>query len=80
MPGTTTFDAGPKAGQPVYTTPALVALLVFFVYALQCTATIAVLRRETATWRWPLTIWTSYLVLAWVAAFGAHSIAVVAAG
>jgi ferrous iron transport protein B len=76
----TTFDDGPKAGQPVYTTATLIALLVFFVYALQCTATIAVLRRETGTWRWPLSIWTTYLVLAWLMAFGAHSIAVVAAG
>ena len=77
---TTTFDTGPKAGQPVYTTPTLVALLVFFVYALQCTATVAVLRRETATWRWPLLIWSIYLALAWVMALAAHSIAVAVAG
>lgn len=72
---TTTFDFGPRAGQPVYTTPTLIALLVFFVYALQCTATIAALRRETGTWRWPLAIWSTYLVLAWAMAFAAHSVA-----
>ncbi len=72
----TTFDAGPKAGQPVYTMATLVALLVFFVYALQCTSTLAALRRETATWRWPVLIWSVYLGLAWVMAFAAHSIVV----
>ena len=76
----TAFDGGPRAGQPVFTTPTLVALLVFFVYALQCMATIAALRRETGTWRWPTAIWSVYLVVAWVMAFAAHSIAVAVGG
>jgi ferrous iron transport protein B len=29
------------------------ALVVFFAFAMQCTSTIAIVRRETNSWRWP---------------------------
>jgi len=45
------------------------ALLVFFMLALQCMSTMAVMRRETGTWRWPLLAFGYYFVLAWSAAF-----------
>ncbi len=51
---------------------AAVALLVFFVFALQCMSTVAVMRRETAGWRWPTLQFTYMLVLAYVAAFAAY--------
>ena len=36
-------------------TPAgAMALLVFFAFAMQCTSTLAVVRRETNSWKWPL--------------------------
>lgn len=69
----TRFDAGPKAGQPVFTSATLAALLVFFVYALQCMATIATLRRETGGWRWPLTVFGAYFALAWAMALLART-------
>ena len=40
-------------GSPVYTTRNGLALLAFFVLACQCMSTIAAIRRETKTWRWP---------------------------
>ncbi len=70
----TTFDSGPKAGQPVFTSATLAALLVFFVYALQCMATIATLRRETGGWRWPLTVFGAYFALAWTMALLARTV------
>lgn len=70
----TTFDDGPKAGEPVFTSATLAALLVFFVYALQCIATLAVLRRETGRWRWPLTVFGAYFALAWVMALAARTL------
>jgi ferrous iron transport protein B len=48
--------------------PTLAALLVWFVYALQCTATIAVLRRETGGWRWPAIAFGSLTAVAWLLA------------
>jgi ferrous iron transport protein B len=48
------------------------ALLVFFVFALQCMSTLAIMRRETGTWRWPAFAFTYLLVLAWTASFAAQ--------
>ncbi len=45
------------------------ALLVFFVFALQCMSTVAVMRRETAGWKWPALQFTYMLLLAYGAAF-----------
>jgi ferrous iron transport protein B len=46
-----------------------VALMVFFAFALQCTSTIAVVRRETNSWKWPAVQFTYMLALAYSAAF-----------
>jgi len=46
-----------------------VALMVFFAFALQCTSTIAVVRRETNSWKWPALQFLYMLALAWGAAF-----------
>jgi ferrous iron transport protein B len=43
---------------------------------LQCMSTIAVMRRETNSWRWPAFAFSYMFVLAWVMAFVARSIAV----
>jgi ferrous iron transport protein B len=51
-----------------------IALMVFFAFALQCTSTIAVVRRETNSWKWPLLQFTYMLVLAYGAAFAANTI------
>lgn len=41
-------------GRPVYTPLAVVSLLVFYIYALQCLPTSAVVARETGSWKWAL--------------------------
>jgi ferrous iron transport protein B len=41
-------------GNPVWTPLVAVSLLVWFVLALQCMSTIAITRRETGGWRWPI--------------------------
>jgi ferrous iron transport protein B len=56
-------------GQPVYTTLTCVTLMVFYVLALQCVSTVAVVRRETNSWKWPLFQWLYMGALAWVLAF-----------
>jgi ferrous iron transport protein B len=48
------------------------ALLIFFAFALQCMSTIAVVRRETAGWKWPAIQFSYMLVLAYVGAFAAY--------
>jgi ferrous iron transport protein B len=42
-----------KDGKPVYSLASGVSLMVFYVYAMQCMATLAVVKRETKSWKWP---------------------------
>jgi len=56
-------------GSPVYTPLVAVTLMVFYVFALQCVSTVAVVRRETNSWKWPLFQWVYMGVLAWGLAF-----------
>ena len=44
-------------GRPVFTLPMVIGLLIFYACCLQCAATIAVIRRETNSWRWPAFAW-----------------------
>jgi ferrous iron transport protein B len=56
-------------GSPVYTSLTAVTLMVFYVFALQCVSTVAIVRRETNSWKWPLFQWTYMGLLAWGFAF-----------
>ena len=56
-------------GTPVYTGLTAITLMVFYVLALQCVSTVAVVRRETNSWKWPVFQWVYMGVLAWVFAF-----------
>jgi ferrous iron transport protein B len=50
------------------------ALMIFFAFAMQCTSTMAVVKRETNSWKWPAIQFAYMLVLAWVAAFAVNHI------
>jgi len=56
------------------TLPAAVALLVFFAFAMQCMSTLAVVRRETNGWKWPIAQFAYMTVVAYVAAYAAYNI------
>ncbi|HUF13068.1 MAG TPA: ferrous iron transporter B [Longimicrobiales bacterium] len=51
---------------------AAIGLLVFFAFALQCMSTVAVMRRETAGWKWPVLQFSYMLALAWIGAYLAN--------
>ena len=69
-----TVQDGPQAGRALFDAPTIAALLVFFMYALQCMSTVAVLRRESGSWKWPALAFGYMFVLAWVLAFAARNI------
>lgn len=58
-----------ESGAPIYTVASGLSLMVFYVYAMQCMATFAVVRRETKSWKWPLIQLLYMGVLAYGAAF-----------
>lgn len=57
------------SGKPVYTLPASLSLLVFYALAMQCMSTMAVVRRETGSWRWPIIQFLVMGVLAYLMAW-----------
>ena len=56
-------------GELVYTPLTAITLMVFYVFALQCVSTVAVVRRETNSWKWPMFQWAYMGALAWALAF-----------
>ncbi len=50
------------------------ALMIFFAFAMQCTSTIAVVKRETNSWTWPAVQFLYMLVLAYSAAFAVNHV------
>ena len=60
------YASGPRTGQPVWTPIVAISLLVWFVLAMQCMSTFAIVRRETGTWRWPVFMLLYMNVLAYV--------------
>ena len=56
-------------GTPLLDVPTAAALLVFFTLAMQCLPTLALVRRETGGWRWPLLQLAWMSGLAWTMAF-----------
>ncbi len=47
-------DINPQTGKPTFTALTAVCLMVYYALALQCMSTVAVMRRETNGWKWPL--------------------------
>lgn len=47
-------DTDPATGKPHFTPLVGVSLMVFFVLAMQCLSTVATVKRETNSWRWPI--------------------------
>ena len=47
-------EKNPKTGGPMYTTAVAFSLLIFYVFAMQCMSTLAIVYRETKSWKWPV--------------------------
>ncbi len=62
-------DAKGDDGKPIWTPLTALTLMVFFVLAMQCMSTLAVVRRETNSWIWPIFMFSYMTVIAYTAAF-----------
>jgi len=56
-------------GTKLYSPLVAISLMVFYVFALQCVSTVAIVRRETNSWKWPVFQWVYMAALAWTFAF-----------
>ncbi|MCF2443144.1 ferrous iron transport protein B [Dyadobacter sp. CY345] len=61
-------------GGPMYTPAVCYSLLIFYVFAMMCMSTIAVVYRETHGWKWPLIQLGYLMVLAYVSAFAVYQL------
>lgn len=59
-------------GRPVFTPLVCLSLLIFFAIACQCMSTLAVVKRETNTWRWPAFMFVYMTLLAWFMSFAVY--------
>jgi ferrous iron transport protein B len=64
----------PKTGLPLYTPLVAISLMVFFALALQCMSTVAVAKRETNSWRWPIGMLVLMNVMAWAGSLAVYQI------
>lgn len=62
-------ESDPATGRPRFSLATALSLLIFFVFALQCTSTMVVMARETGSWRWPALAFSYMLALAWCGSF-----------
>ncbi|MBN1395716.1 MAG: ferrous iron transport protein B [Pirellulales bacterium] len=66
--------------RPVYNLPVALSIMVFFALCCQCAATLAVIRRETNSWRWPAFTFAYMTVLAYVGALVTYQVGTWLAG
>jgi ferrous iron transport protein B len=58
----------PGSDRPVFNTPVALSIMVFYALCAQCAATLAVIRRETNSWRWPAFTFVYMTALAYIGA------------
>lgn len=61
-------------GSPVYTKATGFSLLVFYLLAMQCMSTLAIVKKETGSWKWPVIQLVYMTVIAYVLSFVAYQI------
>src|SRR5205823_1747002 len=60
---------------PVFGIPVALSVMVFFALCCQCASTLAVIRRETNSWRWPLFTFAYMTILAYIGALAVYQVA-----
>ena len=63
----------PNTGKKIYTLPTVLSLLMFYAFAMQCMSTLAVVKKETGSWKWPAIQFSFMTGLAWITAYLAYN-------
>jgi ferrous iron transport protein B len=70
------WSEGPRAGTPIFSLAAVLALMVFFALCSQCGPTIATLAQETGGWRWAAVSFVYMTTLAWLMAAAVYQVVI----
>lgn len=62
-------EINPDTGGPLYTPAVALSLLVFYAFAMQCMSTLAVVKKETNSWKWPMIQLVYMTGLAYITSF-----------
>lgn len=57
----------PDTGKKVFDTATSASLIMFYIFAMQCLSTVAVVKKETKSWKWPIIQLVAYTLLAYFA-------------
>ena len=63
-------------GEPLFDLPTGLSLMVFYAFALQCMSTLAIVKKETNGWKWPMVQLLSMTAIAYVSAFTVYQVMV----
>jgi ferrous iron transport protein B len=61
-------EINPKTGEKIYNLASGLSLLIFYAFAMQCMSTLAIVKRETNSWKWPLLQLFGMSTLAYISA------------
>ena len=67
-------EVSPSTGGPLFNLASGISLLLFYAFAMQCMSTLAIVKRETNSWKWPIWQLISMTVVAYVVALAAFQI------
>ncbi len=67
-------EINPKTNKPLFNLASGVSLLLFYAFAMQCASTLAIVKRETNTWKWPIAQLVFMSAFAYVVALAAYQI------
>jgi ferrous iron transport protein B len=67
-------EINPSTGEPLFNFASGISLLLFYAFAMQCMSTLAVVKRETNTWKWPMYQLVIMTLIAYVVALGAYQL------
>lgn len=70
------WSEGPRAGSPIFSLAAVLALMVFFALCSQCGPTIATLAQETGGWKWAAGSFLYMTTLAWVVSMAVYQVVI----
>lgn len=67
-------EINPATGLPLFNFASGISLLLYYAFAMQCMSTLAIVKRETNSWKWPFWQLTGMTLLAYIVALGAYQL------
>jgi len=67
-------EINPVLGTPLFNFASGISLLLFYAFAMQCMSTLAIVKQETNSWKWPIWQFFSLTTIAYITALIAYQL------